>query len=217
MTKEIVAKVGGSLMREPKHLRASMSVLAETRADVAIVNGSGDIRHEQKRWLKSAGVTPVREKDVELLHEQRRMAAYLLSQLHPQLVVVKSIDEVRNAWELRRTPIVLAHDAITEAEEVMGSDQSAALLCKHIPTNNLIKLTNTDGIYNTKGEIIGSLSYEELGLMGQTCVDAGVSNILSEARICMRVMNGYRVDNIEKALSGRAFLGSTIGGGFDNV
>ena len=53
MTKEIVAKIGGSLMREPKHLRASMSVLAETRADVAIVNGSGDIRHEQKKWLKS--------------------------------------------------------------------------------------------------------------------------------------------------------------------
>ena len=217
MTKEIVAKVGGSLMREPKHLRASMSVLAETRADVAIVNGSGDIRHEQKRWLKAAGVTPAGEKDVELLHEQRRMAAYLLSQLHPQLVVVKSIDEVRNAWELRWTPIVLAHDAITEAEEVMGSDQSAALLCKHIPTNSLIKLTNTDGIYNTKGEIIGSLSYEELELMGQTCVDAGVSNILSEARICMRVMNGYRVDNIEKALSERAFLGSTIGERFDDV
>lgn len=145
------------------------------------------------------------------------MAAYLLSQLHPQLVVVKSIDEVRNAWELRRTPIVLAHDAIIEAEEVMGSDQSAALLCKRIPTNSLIKLTNTDGIYNTKGEIIGSLSYEELGLMGQTCVDTGVSNILSEARICMRVMNGYRVDNIEKALSERAFLGSTIGEEFDNV
>lgn len=204
-------------MREPKHLRASMSVLAETRADVAIVNGSGDIRHEQKRWLKSAGITPAREKDVELLHEQRRMAAYLLSQLHPQLVVVKSIDEVRNAWELRRTPIVLVHDAIAEAEEVMGSDQSAALFCKRIPTNSLIKLTNTDGIYNTKGEIIGSLSYEELELMGQTCVDAGVSNILSEARICMRVMNGYRVDNIEKALSERAFLGSTIGEEFDDV
>ncbi len=217
MTKEIVAKVGGSLMREPKHLRASMSVLVETRADVAIVNGSGDIRHEQKRWLKSAGVTSAREKDVELLHEQRRMAAYLLSQLHPRLVVVKSVDEARNTWELRRTPIVLAHDAITEAEGAMGSDQSAALLCKHIPTNSLIKLTDTDGIYNTSGETIDSLSYEELELMGQTCVDAGVSNILSEARICMRVMNGYRVDNIEKALSKRAFLGSTIGEEFDDV
>ena len=82
MMKTRVVKIGGSLMSSPSELRSVMDVVIADEGRTAIVNGSGELRHNQSRWLELSGALVSREKDLELLHKQRLVGSYLLNCLN---------------------------------------------------------------------------------------------------------------------------------------
>ena len=55
MMKTRVVKIGGSLMSSPSELRSVMDVVIADEGRTAIVNGSGELRHNQSRWLDCRG------------------------------------------------------------------------------------------------------------------------------------------------------------------
>ena len=212
MIKTRVVKIGGSLMNNPVELRSVVETVVADNSRTAIVNGSGELRHSQNRWLELSGTSLSREKDLELLHKQRLMGSYLLNCLNDHTAVVSSKRALFTAWDDGVVPIVDISTAIPRLRSTRyGMDSGAAYLCGELGAREMIKLTDVGGVMNSNGDIIPFLTYQDAVRMGQTCVDDGAASVMEEYGVTCYVINGERDDRIKRFLAGKACLNTKIG------
>lgn len=107
-----------------------------------------------------------------------------------------------------------------------STDQVGAELAKAVGAPRLVIATNVNGVYSAdprtdpQAHRIDALTYDELkviiggtgwGQAGQTgVVDGPAVELLSDAGIETRVVNGHDLDNLQNAVRGGDFMGSTI-------
>ena len=207
-----VVKIGGSLMSSPSELRSVMDVVIADEGRTAIVNGSGELRHNQSRWLELSGALVYREKDLELLHKQRLVGSYLLNCLNDRTTVVSSKNALFEAWDNDIVPIVDIPTTIPSLRfQRYGMDSGAAYLCGELGVREMVKLTDVDGVMDSNGIVIPHLTYREAMCMGQTCVDEGAASVMEEYDVTCYVVNGKDDSQIKKFLAGEPYLSTKIG------
>lgn len=117
--------------------------------------------------------------------------------------------------------------AANESETPRSSDWNSAYLAKGFNTNQVIALSNIDGVYTADpaldptaqrinklnwkeyGNIIGNPDHHEPG--AKYPVDPIAASFCEENKISFIIANGNDLENLKNIIEGRGFVGTTIG------
>jgi uridylate kinase len=105
-----------------------------------------------------------------------------------------------------------------------STDYCAVTLCQDYTIPHVINLTNIDHVYNQDPRIdptakpISDMTWETYrGMVGDAWVpgmnapfDPVASKLAQDADITVKILNGKNLENLEKALDNKEFVGTTI-------
>ncbi len=232
-----VLTLGGSILApadpDPAHLRSVAGRLASWTGDAPlfVVVGGGVPARDAIGLARQAWADPAHPHVDESLLDRVGIQA---TRLNAQ-VLATYLHAVGTDCALR-VPTSTAEAAelgIEHAVVVMGgtdpghsTDQVGAELAQRVGAPRVVVATNVDGVYSAdprsdpEAHRIDELTYDQLKVIiggtdwhqaGQTgVIDGPAVALLSEAGIEARVCDGKDLDNLEKAVRGEPFSGSTV-------
>lgn len=219
----VVLSVGGSILlskeTEPDYLKNLVFLLQKLSIDykLYVVVGGGRIAREYIRLGRSLGLS---EETLDCLGiDITRVNAALLSHLLP--TANKTIPHTTDHATQLTNPIVIM-GGTTPGH---STDAVAAELAQKTKAIRFINATNVDGIYDTdpntnpNAKKIKEIPVQTLikkygttwNVAGKNVViDEPALAIIKQARLATFVVNGKRLDQLENALTGQPFDGTTI-------
>jgi uridylate kinase len=215
MKMKIVLRIGGSVLGSPpnspiikSYVKKILSIKKRGHVIAGIVGG-GLLSRE---YIKIS-------KDLDLSKKDQDIIAILVSRLNADIVARKikleKYNEVPiNVLELKR---LLKENRIAimgGLKPGMTTDTVAAIVAKSIQADLFIKATNQEGVYtsdpkiNPKAKKIDRLTYKEFIKISHkkhkpgihTILDLKAIRILKEAKIKTIILNGFNIENIDKAM-----------------
>ena len=207
-----MVKVGGSLALYPEKLRALCTKLTEMsqKHKLIIVPGGGEfadvIRSLDTRFFLSCGVS---HKMAILGMDQYGL---LLSDLMPNSVVVSKLEEIEYSFEMGKLPIFLPSNLLLKDDPLenswnVTSDAIALYIANKLETNQVLLITNVDGIFSdnpkthSDARFIERLSASELLAMNKrTSVDETLPKLLLKSPITCFVVNGLFPERVKAIL-----------------
>lgn len=189
---------------------------------LVVTVGGGRTAREYIRLGRALGLTEI-ELD-ELGIDVTRLHARLLAArvgppapAHPPTTIAAAVNEAH------RVPLVI----LGGTEPGHTTDGVAALLAARLRAARVVNATNVDALYDKdprthpKARALERASWERFrsivhagadGVAGQEFVfDRLGADTLSRARIPLRIVLGRDLDNLEAAVRGRAFRGTSVG------
>ncbi|KXB02289.1 hypothetical protein AKJ43_02085 [candidate division MSBL1 archaeon SCGC-AAA261D19] len=209
---ESIIKVGGSLARDPKSLRALCPVLSELAGEhnFLIVPGGGKfadtVREFDREYCLSAETS---HKMAVLSMDQYAM---LLADLISNSRTVYSLEEAEVFLSEGGVPILLPSRSMFTEDPLdhswdFTSDSIAAWIAGSSNAERLILVTDVDGVFSQDqkgglgGELVPRISVYDLLKEGvETCVDMGLPKILPKIQSKCYVVNGKHPSRIRKIL-----------------
>jgi aspartokinase-like uncharacterized kinase len=214
--------VGGSLALHPEELKALCATLsrASKKHKIIIVPGGGEfadvVRRLDERFSLSCNTT----------HRMAILAmdqfGLLLSDLMPDSAVVNAIEDVPGVLASGNLPIflpsrLLFHDDLLENSWDVTSDSIAAYLSNRLILQNVLLITDVNGIYtsdpkkHSDARFIEKLSASELlAMSSRTSVDKFLPKLLLKLHIDCFVVNGLFPQRIEAILEGQSTIHTLI-------
>jgi 5-(aminomethyl)-3-furanmethanol phosphate kinase len=211
----VVVKVGGSLALYPEKLRALCTNLTKVsyKHKLIIVPGGGEfadvVRSVDTRFSLSCGVS---HKMAILGMDQYGL---LLSDLMPNSVVVSTLEKIEYSFKVGKLPIFLPSNLLLTDDPLenswnVTSDAIALYIAKKLETNQVLLITNVDGIFSDDPEthsdarFIEHLSASELLAMNKrTAVDETLPKLLLKSHITCVVVNGLFPERVKAILDGQ--------------
>jgi aspartokinase-like uncharacterized kinase len=208
----VVVKVGGSLALYPEKLRVLCTKLTEfsQKHKLIIVPGGGEfadvIRILDKRFSLSCGVS---HKMAILGMDQYGL---LLSDLIPNSVEVRGLEETKYSFEIGKIPIFLPSNLLLKDDQLenswnVTSDAIALYIARKLETSKLLLVTDVDGIFiddpktHSDARFIERLSANELSIFNKrTSVDETLPKLLLKSSITCVVVNGLFPERIKAIL-----------------
>lgn len=223
----VVLSIGGSVFAtgdaDSAYLDKLADLLARLAREIPIVAtvGGGRTAREYIRLGRTLGLTEI-ELD-ELGIDVTRLHARLLAArvgppapAHPPTTIAAAVNEAH------RGPLVI----LGGTEPGHTTDAVAALLAVRLRAARVVNATNVDALYDRdprthpKARALERVTWERFrgivqsgadGRAGQEFVfDRLGADTLARARIPLRIVHGRDLDNLEAALRGRAFRGTTV-------
>ncbi len=210
---DAVVKVGGSLTATPVVLRAlceKLGRLAE-RHRLLVIPGGGDFADIVRQVDRQYSLNPIIAHKMAILGMDQY--GFLLSELIPNSLTIPNVAKAVVLWKSKRivvflpSRIMLEEDPLEKSWDVT-SDSIAAYIADRLSAQNLILITNVDGLFthdpkthrDTKlvREIFAS---ELLKQSHRTCVDIVLPKLLLESRLSCFIVNGKYPERIEKILA----------------
>jgi uridylate kinase len=190
---------------------------------LVVTTGGGRTAREYIRLGRALGLTEVELDEIGI--EVTRLHARILAARigpptpsHPPTTIAEAVREVHRA-----SPVVLGG-----TEPGHTTDGVAALLAVRLRAVRLVNATRVDGLYDRDpkrdpgARRLDRLGFDEFrrivassasGEAGQEFVfDRLGADALARAAIPLSIVNGRDLDNLEAALRGRPFVGTTVGG-----
>ncbi|HZY92201.1 MAG TPA: UMP kinase [Thermoplasmata archaeon] len=224
----VVLSIGGSVFAtgdaDAAYLDKLATLLSRLSREVPLLVtvGGGRTAREYIRIGRALGLTEI-ELD-ELGIDVTRLHARLLAArvgppapAHPPATIAAAVNEAH------RVPLVI----LGGTEPGHTTDGVAALLAVRMRAARVVNATNVDALYDQdprshpKARPIERVSWERFrgivhrgadGRAGQEFLfDRLGADTLARARIPLRIVQGRDIDNLEDALRGRAFRGTTVG------
>jgi 5-(aminomethyl)-3-furanmethanol phosphate kinase len=209
-----VVKVGGSLSKKPEALKSLCIKLGELAREhfLVVVPGGGefaDIVREADRQFSLS--PPIAHRMAILGMDQYGM---LLSDLIPNSLVFDSVDSVA-ALPLGKLAILLPSKLMLKDDPLenswdVTSDSIAAYIAIRLGANQLLLVTDVDGIYsnnpklNKAAKLIEKISPNQLlAMKNRTSVDLNLPKLLMKSNLRSIVINGFYPERIESALDGK--------------
>lgn len=199
---ETIIKIGGSLAKTPKILKKLCKKIEEISKDheICVIPGGS----------KFADVIRQMDIDYELTNKSAHKMAilgmdqfgFVLSDLISNSVAFSELKEYKKILELKKTPIFLpAHYMLIndplENSWSITSDSIAIYISKKLEVNNIIIITDVDGIFDqdprkvSTSKIIEKISSKELSDTNQnTCIDKFSAQLLLNSNIKCYIVNG---------------------------
>jgi aspartokinase-like uncharacterized kinase len=145
----------------------------------------------------------------------------LLSNLAPCFRQVETVRAVREALREERLPILLPSKMVLDLDlfirhDLITSDTIGAFLAFLMGARRYIVLTDVDGVYHRlvdgrpDGEPIDDIGATELSQLGHTSVDACLGPFLSAVGLQAHVVNGKRIADVLRVISGEGGIGTAI-------
>lgn len=224
----VVLSIGGSVFAtgdaDAAYLDKLATLLARLSREIPMVVtvGGGRTAREYIRLGRALGLTEI-ELD-ELGIDVTRLHARLLAArvgppapAHPPTTIAAAVNEAH------RGPLVI----LGGTEPGHTTDGVAALLAVRLRAARVVNATNVDALYDRdprthpKAKPLDRVSWERFrgivhagadGRAGQEFVfDRLGADTLARAHVPLRIVQGRDLDNLEDALRGRAFHGTTVG------
>lgn len=216
----IVIRIGGSVIATPvnTHLIGNyaeiMKKLKAKKHKLAIVVGGGALAREFIKIAKELGLTEKDQDDLAI--SVSRLYAQLFAKMLGKAScekIPKSIEETAHCLEKGKIAV------LGGLKPGMTTDTVAALVAKRINADILIKATDQEGVYtkdprkHSDAVKLDRISFEELPkVLAEDKHRAGIHQILDpEAikvlkakRIKVRVLNGFKPENLLLAVEGKA-------------
>ncbi len=208
----VVVKVGGSLALYPEKLTVLCTKLTELsqKHKLIIVPGGGEfadiVRILDKRFSLSCGVS---HKMAILGMDQYGL---LLSDMIPNSVEVRGLEEIKYSFEIGKIPIFLPSNLLLKDVQLenswnVTSDAIALYIAKKLETSKVLLITDVDGIYTddpktqSDARFIERLSPNELlGMNKRTSVDETLPKLLLKSQVTCVVVNGLFPERIKAIL-----------------
>ena len=224
----VVVSLGGSVFAtgdaDEAYLDKLATLLARLSREIPllITVGGGRTAREYIRLGRALGLTEI-ELD-ELGIDVTRLHARLLAArvgppapAHPPTTIAAAVNEAH------RVPLVI----LGGTEPGHTTDGVAALLAVRLRAARVVNATNVDALYdrdprtNPRAKPIDHVSWERFrsivhsgadGRAGQEFLfDRLGADTLARAHIPLRIVQGRDIDNLEAAVRGRSFRGTTVG------
>jgi aspartokinase-like uncharacterized kinase len=215
-------KVGGSLALYPEKLRALCIKLSEVskKHKLIIVPGGGEfadvVRILDKRFSLSCGTS---HKMAILGMDQYGL---LLSDLMPNSVVVRKLEEIKSSFEIEKLPVFLPSKLLFKEDPLenswdITSDAIALYIANKLETPKVLLITDVDGIFtsdpkkHSNARFIENLSARELMAMNnRTSVDKTLPKLLLKSHVTCVVVNGLFPERVIAILDGQAAVCTLI-------
>lgn len=206
----------------PEKLRALCTKLTEVsqKHKLIIVPGGGEfadvIRSLDTRFFLSCGVS---HKMAILGMDQYGL---LLSDLMPNSVAVSKLEEIEYSFEMGKLPIFLPSNLLLKDDQLenswnVTSDAIALYIANKLETNQVLLITNVDGIFSdnpkthSDARFIERLSASELLAMNKrTSVDETLPKLLLKSPITCFVVNGLFPERVKAILDGQPAICTLI-------
>lgn len=224
----IVISLGGSLIVPPSGIDAKFlkrfsvvlrAILRKHR--VVVVCGGGAVSREYIGALRGAGRGEpfVSLSGIESTKLNASLVAGFLGRFH---IIPDSLIEVRSVLERDGVAVCGA----LGFQPRMTSDGDAAQIAEYLKADLLVNLTNVDGLYDRnparKGAVfVPFISFTDflarVALIdykaGQHFVlDQYAAKVIAKRRIKTAILNGHKLGELKKLLSGKRFRGTVIYG-----
>lgn len=224
----VVLSVGGSVLTTGDGDAAYYDRLAGLLAKLGrefplvVTTGGGRTARDYIRVGRALGLTEVEldEIGVEVTRLHARLLAARIgppTPAHPPTTIAAAVHEAH------RAPVVV----LGGTEPGHTTDGVAALVATRLRASRVVNATSVDALYdsdprkNRRARRIERLGWEEFrkivgrgtdGSAGQEFVfDRLGADLLAKARIPLRIVDGRDLDNLEDALRGRSFRGTSVG------
>ena len=207
MKLDYIIKLGGSLLYDFPKTKKMLQKLIECRAgNFAVTIGSGILGEIYKDYIDKLGEDKkniIFENSVRDFSSLQSINASILSALNSNYITCTTEEEVQAVLLLGGVPILDSRGFMDVFKDdiYQKGDVRAANLCNYFNCNNLIVITNVDGIYdkdpnkNNDSHIIKKISVDELKVMGRTSVDEGLAERIEEYNLTCYV---FGVDGLLK-------------------
>ena len=139
-----------------------------------------------------------------------------------KLTPCNTLENVRNALDDHKVAVLLPSYLIFAVDPFektwdISSDGMAAWFAWLVKAQNLVILTNVDGVYrdgkvSDEGYFIPEITASELIQMGHTAVDISTPYFLKQEKLNALVINGNKADMLHAALTGKSIKGTKIYG-----
>lgn len=226
-TRTVVVSVGGSILPVGPDASPVWSSLAERLRAVSasvplvVTTGGGRPAREYIELGRQLGLTEVEldEVGIDVTRIHARLLAAALGPPTPAHPATSVSEAVRDS---HRSPLVV----LGGTEPGHTTDGVAALLATRLRAARVVNATRVDGIYDSDPrQNPGAKRYDRLGWpefvrmvdaatdrsAGQEYVfDRLGADLLARAGIPLRVVPGHDLDNLEAAIRGGAFHGTTV-------
>ncbi len=226
MKEDLVISIGGSILLPEDEGVSSIESLADIlssgtdKYDLYIVTGGGRIARDYIGWGRALNADEATLDELGIATSRlnaRLMIIALGKEVYP--VPAKDFDEAVSAGN--------HYSIVTMGGTHPGhtTDAVAAMLAERLGAQRLINATSVDGVYTAdpkkeeEAERLESLSYDRLieivskneGGAGPNVVfDPLAAEIVKRASIDTYVVDGNDMENLEKAIRGEEFHGSTV-------
>ena len=217
-----VVKVGGSLAKKPKKLRALCSKLSDLSKHqwLVVVPGGGEFADVARKMDKQFALSPSASHRMAILG----MDAYgfLLSDLIENSSIVDTFEKTTQILQNKKLAVFLpscfmfSEDPLANSWEVT-SDAISACIAGRLGAKRILLLTNVDGIFTNdpkkhkNAKLINQISAQELSAQNKrSSVDCALSKLLFETKIQCYVVNGFFVERVEAVLNEKDALYTLI-------
>ena len=212
---KIVISLGGSLLYPPdeEYIKKFVDFIKKSKEEFYIVTGGGKIAREYIKVARGFGTS----------EEYLDKIGIAFTRIHAMLL---------NSFFQKRIPHTIETAAKMAPPVVMGgttpghsTDAVAAMLARRINADLLVIATDVDGVFDRDPKKHKDARlYEKIGIgelasmtgkkwkkAGENVViDAIACRIIKKARIKTIVLNGRRLDQLEKAIYKKKFKGTEI-------
>ncbi|KON33610.1 MAG: hypothetical protein AC479_03810 [miscellaneous Crenarchaeota group-6 archaeon AD8-1] len=210
---EALIKIGGSLIRTPKSLRSLCKKIAEIRKEskICLVPGGSifadavrEVDREYKLNNKSSHNMAILAMD---------QYGFILQDLIPNSIIFDQPEDYKKVLNKQKIPIFLPAQYFLKNDPLenswnITSDSIAIHIAKQLKINQVIKVTDVDGIFDidpkksSTAKLYEKISAKELvNLDNITCIDKELGRFLLFSNISCAIVNGHypkRVINILK-------------------
>jgi uridylate kinase len=224
----VVLSVGGSILTTGDGDAAYYDRLAgllqrlSRELPMVVTTGGGRTAREYIRVGRALGLTEV-ELDEIGIDVTRLHARLLAARLGPPTPAHPPTTLAAAVHEAHRSPLVV----LGGTEPGHTTDGVAALLATRLRAARVVNATRVDGLYdadprrNQRARRIDRIGWPEFrkivsagtdGAAGQEFVfDRLGADLLAKAGIPLRIVDGRDLDNLEDAVRGRRFRGTSVG------
>jgi aspartokinase-like uncharacterized kinase len=213
---DAVIKIGGSLAENPKALRILCSRLSEysQKYDLAIVPGGGKFADVVRDYEHDFALSPTKSHHMAILGMDQ--FALLLTDIMPRSRLIREFQNLKASSESGEARVLLPSALLFEENPLenswdVTSDSIAAYFAGRLRADNLILITDVDGIFtmdpklHSDAKLIHVISAEELlALNKRTSVDRYLPKLLLKCSFHCYVVNGKHPERIGSILSGQS-------------
>ena len=221
-----VVKVGGSLALYPEKLRTLCAKLSQIskKYGLIVVPGGGEFADVVRSLDERFSLPPEVSHRMAILGMDQY--GFLLSNLTPNSVAVKNLEEVKDIIDSGGLPVFLPSNLLLNEDPLenswdVTSDSIAVYLAGRLHVHRVLLVTDVDGIYsgdpkkNIKAKLINNLSVQKLlAMKKRSSVDVFLPKLLLKNPVDGFVVNGLFPERIEAVLDGKDAVCTRIKGGF---
>ena len=225
MKKKLVISMGGSLIFSEKinvkFYREVKQILKKYKEDynIAIVCGGGKTARDYSSIAK----------ELDLSEENQDILGIDATRLNAKLILFV-LGDITTGKVYTRIDKLIADfgKKVTICGGIkpgQRTDKVAALIARKLGVKTLINLTNVDGVYNkdpkkfSDANLISKLDYDDYSNLSglkkhkpsyHFVFDFDAAEICHQENIRVIIINGQKIDNLDKFLGNKEFLGSII-------